>query len=68
MSATGARLEVYEDDASEWRWRLIAGNGEIVGQSEGYTTKADAKRGAETLRRISTSAELSEEISIEVVE
>lgn len=28
----------------EWRWRLKAGNGEIVASGEGHTTKTDAQR------------------------
>lgn len=64
MSAT--RMEIYEDAASEWRWRVRAGNGEIVAQSEGYTTKADAKRGAETMRHLASTAESAE--GIEIVE
>lgn len=31
---------------ADWRWRLRAANGEIVAQSEGYTTQASAERGA----------------------
>jgi uncharacterized protein YegP (UPF0339 family) len=45
-----ARFEVYEDNAQAWRWRLVAGNGEIVATSEAYTRKADARRGARTAR------------------
>jgi uncharacterized protein YegP (UPF0339 family) len=29
--------EVFQDEAGEWRWRVIAGNGEIVASSgEGF--------------------------------
>jgi uncharacterized protein YegP (UPF0339 family) len=38
-------VEIFEDGAGEWRWRLKAANGEITAQSEGYTNKADAMRG-----------------------
>lgn len=37
--------------ATEWRYRVKAGNGEILCQSEAYTTKADAERGLRALRR-----------------
>jgi uncharacterized protein YegP (UPF0339 family) len=30
----------------DYRWRLKAGNGEIVASGEGYTRMADAERGA----------------------
>jgi uncharacterized protein len=45
-----ARFEIYEDAAGEFRWRLVAANGEIVAQSEGYTRRGDAERGAEAAR------------------
>jgi uncharacterized protein YegP (UPF0339 family) len=32
-------------------WRLVGGNGEVMGQSESYTTHADAVRGAKAARR-----------------
>ena len=39
-------FEVYEDKKKEWRFRFRARNGEIQCQSEGYTTKNGAIRGA----------------------
>lgn len=33
---------IYRDRAGEYRWRLVAGNGEIVAVSEGYTAKQSA--------------------------
>ena len=50
------RYEVFEDDAGEWRWRLIAGNGEVVAQSEGYTRKEDAARGITAAAEASVEA------------
>ncbi len=45
QEARQAKFEVYEDSAGEWRWRGIAGNGEIIADSsEGYTRKYDAER------------------------
>jgi uncharacterized protein YegP (UPF0339 family) len=44
-------FEVYEDAAGEWRWRLVAANGNIVADSgEGYSSKQGAKRGIESVR------------------
>lgn len=37
--------EVYQDKAGEWRWRVVAGNGEIVAEGESYTRLDDAARG-----------------------
>lgn len=41
------RTEVYEDAAGGWRWRRLAANNKIVGDSgESYTREADALRAA----------------------
>lgn len=39
------RVEIYKGKAG-WRFRLVGANGEKVTQSEAYTRKASAKRGA----------------------
>ena len=37
------RAEIYR--ASDgWRYRIVAGNGEVIAQSEAYTMKFSAKR------------------------
>lgn len=41
---------VYQDEAGDWRWRLVARNNRIVADSgEGYTRPADVWR---ALRRV----------------
>lgn len=43
-----ARYEVFEDSAGQYRFRLVAVNGEIVGPaSQGYRDRTDARRGVE---------------------
>jgi uncharacterized protein YegP (UPF0339 family) len=45
--AVNDRVQIYEDEAGEWRWRRIAPNGEIVSESgEGYTERNDAREAA----------------------
>ncbi len=40
-----AHIEHYQDKAGEWRWRVTAANGEIIGaSSEGYKRPEDAKQ------------------------
>lgn len=47
------RLEVYQDAAGAWRWRVVASNGKIVGaSSEGYRAAADAFANAKRLMRL----------------
>lgn len=43
-------MEIYEDRAHEWRWRIVALNGRTLADSgEGYATRASAKRAGTTL-------------------
>lgn len=56
-----ADVQVYQDDAGEWRWRLKASNGEIVAVSEGYTREDDANRGWEDARVAFEQAQLPPE-------
>ena len=44
------KWEIYLDKAGEFRFRLCASNGENILASEGYTTKAAAKKGIESVR------------------
>lgn len=54
-------FEVYQDRASEWRWRLVASNGNIVADSaEGYASKQGVKRGIRCVKRIAPDAEVAE--------
>jgi uncharacterized protein YegP (UPF0339 family) len=57
--SSGARFEVYEDAAGEWRWRLVVANGNIIADSgEGYQTRQGAVRGVESVRTNAPDAEL----------
>lgn len=47
----GPEVEFYRDDAGEWRWRAVAGNGETIADSaEGYKDLLDAEHGYELVR------------------
>ena len=44
------RFELYQDQAKEWRWRLVHRNGNIMADSgEGYKRPDGAMRGIERL-------------------
>ena len=45
------KFECYKDKAGEFRFRLKAGNGEIVLASEGYTSKAACDNGIESVQK-----------------
>ena len=45
------KFELYTDKAGEYRFRLKAGNGEIILASEGYKQKASAENGIESVKK-----------------
>lgn len=51
------RFELFVDAADEWRWRLVAANGEIIADgAEGYVSKQGARRGIESVKRVAGDA------------
>lgn len=49
------KFEVYKDKAGEHRFRLKAGNGEIILTSEGYSAKAGCAKGIESVKKNATN-------------
>ena len=58
---THPKYEVYRDKAGEFRFRLKARNGEPIGKSEGYKTKASCLNGIESVGKNAPEAEVIEE-------
>ncbi len=54
------KFELYQDKAGEFRFRLKAGNGEVIATSEGYKTKASAQNGIESVKKNAPEAEIAE--------
>lgn len=54
------KFEIYEDNAGEFRFRLKAGNGEVIAVSEGYKAKASCKNGVESVVKNAPEAEVVE--------
>ena len=48
---THPKFEVYEDKAGEFRFRLKASNGQIIGVSEGYKAKASCLNGVDSVKK-----------------
>lgn len=44
------KFELYKDSRGQFRFRLKAGNGEIIASSEAYNTKASAKNGIDSVK------------------
>ncbi len=55
------KFELFKDKSGEFRWRLIASNGQAIASSgEGYTTKESAKAGIEAVKKNAPAAELED--------
>lgn len=52
------KFEIFKDARGEFRFRLKAGNGEVIASSEGYKTKAAAQNGVESVRNNAPAASL----------
>jgi uncharacterized protein YegP (UPF0339 family) len=55
------KFELYKDGRGEYRFRLKAGNGEIIAVSEGYKSKAGALNGIESVRSNAANATLDDQ-------
>ncbi|RIS79101.1 YegP family protein [Mycobacteroides abscessus] len=45
------KFELYTDAKGKFRFRLKAGNGEIIAVGEAYESKASAKNGIESIKK-----------------
>ncbi len=52
------KFEVYEDKAGKFRFRLKAGNGEVVAQGQDYQSRSAAEKGCEAVQRAAAGAEI----------
>ena len=50
------KFEVYEGKDGKFRFRLKAGNGEVVATGQGYSSKAAAKKGVEAVQKAAVDA------------
>ena len=55
---THPKFEMYLDKAGEYRFRLKAKNGENIGRSEGYKSKASCVNGIESVGKNAPGAEV----------
>ena len=54
------KFEVYTDKKGEFRFRLKAGNGEIIATGESYKAKAGCMNGIESIKKNAPDAEIVE--------
>ena len=60
LDYTDAAFELYEDNAGEYRWRLVHENGRILGDSgEGYASRTGAINGIQSVKRNAPNGEVA---------
>ncbi|APV44154.1 Uncharacterized conserved protein YegP, UPF0339 family [Dehalogenimonas formicexedens] len=52
------KFQVYKDKSGEFRFRLVATNGQVIAISEGYKTKASALAGIESVKENAPKAKV----------
>lgn len=55
------KFELYKDSGGQFRFRLKAGNGEIIAVGESYTTKAGAQNGIESVKANAPTASVDDQ-------
>ncbi len=51
-----AKFEVYQDKAKKFRFRLKAGNGQVIAVGEAYESKASCLNGIESIKKNAADA------------
>ncbi|MGI5129147.1 YegP family protein [Pseudonocardia sp. CA-107938] len=54
------KFEIYEGKDGKFRFRLKAGNGEVVATGQGYSSKAAVKKGVEAVQKAAEGATVVE--------
>ena len=57
----GGKFELYKDKSDKYRWRLKAGNGEVIAVGEAYDSKASAQNGIESVKRNAVEASVDDQ-------
>ena len=55
------KFELYQDKKGGFRFRLKAGNGQIIATGESYTTKKACLNGIESIRKNAPDAKLDDQ-------
>ena len=60
--ASNPKFELYNDKKGEFRFRLKAGNGDIILASEGYVSKDGCKNGIASVRKNAADSTIVEDL------
>ena len=55
------KFVLKKDAAGQFRFNLVASNGQVIASSEAYTTKAAALNGIDSVKRHATEAETDDQ-------
>jgi len=55
------KFEVYQDQQGQFRFRLKAGNGQVIASGQGYSTKKACMNGIASIRKNAPDAELDDQ-------
>jgi uncharacterized protein YegP (UPF0339 family) len=55
------KFVIKKDAAEKYRFNLVAGNGEIIAQSQAYKSKESALAGIESVRKNAADAEVDDQ-------
>jgi uncharacterized protein YegP (UPF0339 family) len=59
-TTVAGKFEVYKDKSGKYRFRLKAGNGEIIATGEAYESKQGCLNGIESIRKNAPDAKVEE--------
>ncbi|MEA4944359.1 MAG: YegP family protein [Propionicimonas sp.] len=54
------KFELWVDKGGEYRWNLLAGNGQVIASSQGYASKTNAIKGIESVKNNAPDAPVVE--------
>jgi uncharacterized protein YegP (UPF0339 family) len=55
------KFELYQDAGGQFRFRLKAGNGQVIASSQAYSTKKACLSGIDSVRRNAAAASLDDQ-------
>lgn len=61
-TVTNPKFEIYKDNASQFRFRLKARNGETIAASEAYTAKSSCLNGIRSVKKNAPEAAIVEQL------
>lgn len=60
-ASVAGKFELYQDRGGKYRFRLKAGNGQIIAVGEAYNSKSSALNGIESIRKNAKGAKLDDQ-------